>query len=76
MIQKSKAFAKLQRLLPTCTLWLTDLSRKAGFSVDTPFLKPYCCVTGMLLVCRLLMNLLCIAFWSTSVKTGNTETGP
>jgi len=37
-----------------------NVSLKAASSVDIPFLKLYCSVTSMLLVCRWWLNLLCI----------------
>jgi len=73
---QSEAFAKSQKILPTCIFWLIDFNTlsvclKAASSVDIPFLKPHCSVTSMLLVCRCWLYLLCIAFSSTLDKTIN-----
>ena len=77
---QSKVFAKSQKIPPTCFFWLTDLntlsvSLKAASSVDIPLLQPYYSVTSMLLVYRCWLNLLCVAFLSTLIKTVNNYTG-
>jgi len=45
-----------------------SLSEGSIFTADIPFLKPYCFVTSMFLVCRYLLNLLCIDFMNTLEK--------
>ena len=74
--KQPNAFAKSQKIPPTCIFWLIDLntrsvSLKATFSVDIPFLKPYCSLTSMLFVRKCCFNLLCIVFSSTLEKTIN-----
>ena len=73
---QSEAFARPQKIPSSCISWLIDLnvlsvSLKATSSVDILFLKPYCSVTGMLLVCRCWLNLKCIASSSNLKKTVN-----
>ena len=55
---QSEAFAKSQKIPPTCIFWLMDWNRLSvslkTSTVDIPTLKPYCSVTNMLLICSLI----------------------
>ena len=78
MIHAIKAYAKSQKIPATCIYWLIDFNTlsvilKTASSVDNPFLKPYCSVTSMLLICRCWLNLLSITFLNILEKTINNE---
>ena len=73
MIHAIKAFATPKKIPQSCIFCFTDLnalpvSLKAAFSVDILFLKQYCSVTSMLLVCRCWLNPLCTVFLNTLEK--------